>query len=434
VARIIQMVMQAHQMRPKFQRFIDQFSSRYAQAVILFSLAVALIGPYVFQIAYTGFEGSIYRAIAVLIAASPCALVIAIPITYLSAISALAKGGILIKGGTVLDALTQCRTFAFDKTGTLTKGELTLTDVKALSPTGDIQKAKQLASSLERGALHPIGLAVCAAAEKEKLPLLTLENHRLLTGFGIEATFEKKEVSIGNRALILPKIAKEKQELVAKQLDEYDKSGQVCTLLLMDEELFVFRFEDEVREDTKKMLATLKEKFRVKLLMLTGDHEASAKRVAKAVALDNYYCNLRPEDKLNHIDTLAKKENLAMVGDGINDAPSLARATVGISMGKGGSKAAIDASDVVLLQDNVEMIIGLMAKARKAVKIVRQNVAFALGAIAVATTAAFLGYIPLWVAVLMHEGGTVIVALNALRLLKDGKREQIHQRAAESSD
>lgn len=419
IARIIQMVMEAHQMRPQFQRFIDRFSSTYAKIVILFALATALFSPYLFDIAYTGFKGSIYRAIAVLIAASPCALVIAIPITYLSAISALARRGILIKGGTVLDALTQCRTFAFDKTGTLTKGELALSDICSLSPEGDIQKAKALAYSLERGALHPIGQALCNAAEKENLPLLPLQEHRLLPGFGIEASYQGKLLAIGNRALILPKVSEKQISRITEQLNDYEKSGQIYTLLFMEDELFIFRFDDEVRHDIKKMLGTLKEKFHIKLLMLTGDHQESAKRVADALHLDEYFFNLRPEDKLAHIDSLVKKENLAMVGDGINDAPSLARATVGISMGKKGAKAAIDASDVVLLQDNVEMITYLMAKAKKAIMIVRQNIIFALLAIAMATGAAFLGYIPLWVAVIVHEGGTVLVALNALRLLQN---------------
>lgn len=419
IARIVQMVMEAHQRRPKFQRLIDRFSSTYAKIVIFSSLAIAIFSPFLFDIAYTGFKGSIYRAIAVLIAASPCALVIAIPITYLSAISSLAKKGILIKGGTILDALTQCRTFAFDKTGTLTKGELTLIGIHPITPDADLQKAKSFAYSLERGALHPIGQALSTMAEKENIPFLSLTHHRLISGFGIEALYEGLPIAIGNRALILPKLSEEKRLPLTKEIDHYEQKGEISTLLLVGEELFLFRFQDEIRHDMKSMLTQLKEKFHIKLLMLTGDHEASAKKVANALNLDRYFANLRPEDKLDHIDKITKIEKLAMVGDGINDAPSLARATVGISLGKQGAKAAIDASDVVLLQDNVEMITALMAKAKKAVGIVRQNVAFAFLAIALATVAAFLGYIPLWIAVVIHEGGTVLVALNALRLLKN---------------
>jgi P-type E1-E2 ATPase len=193
--------------------------------------------------------------------------------------------------------------------------------------------------------------------------------------------------------------------------------GELFTLLYYEGELFFFRFKDEIRPRVKKTLATLKNRWKMRLLMLTGDHYESAKTIAAEAGIEEFFADLRPEEKLVHIDRLAKKENLAMVGDGINDAPSLARATVGISMGKRGSATAIDASDIVLMHDNIEHLEWLIRKAHKTKSIVRQNLLFALGAILLATIPALFGGIPLWTAVLLHEGGTVLVGLNALRLL-----------------
>jgi len=418
IARIIQMVAAAREMKPRMARFIDTFSSRYAKGVILFAFLFALAAPLVFQMDYLGPEGSFYRAIAVLIAASPCALVIAIPISYLSSIGACAKQGILLKGGSVLDALLKCRIFAFDKTGTLTEGNLRLTQVDAFGQTYDETQIFALASALERGAHHPIAEAICRAATDKKIAPLPLEEHKMVAGYGMQAQFEDKRLSIGNRAWILPKLTRPPANEILQKLDEVEKNGEVHTLFLFEDRLYLFTFEDIVREGIQKTLTTLKDRYGLELVMLTGDHEASAQRIAQQVGLTRYFSNLRPADKLDHITELAKKENLVMVGDGINDAPALARATVGISMGKEGAQSAIDASDVVLLQDRVDQLGWLLEKAHRTGHIVRQNIGLSLLAITFASTAALAGFIPLWLAVILHEGSTVIVALNALRLLK----------------
>lgn len=417
IERIIQMVMQAHQMKPKFQKIIDSFTSTYAKLIITLCLLLAVFAPFLFSIPYTGSNGSIYRAIALLIAASPCALVIAIPITYLSAISSLAKNGILLKGGTILDQLTKVDTIAFDKTGTLTKGELILKKVEACN-NGNVREAIAIARALEQGMMHPIAEAICAYADKEKIDAAVLENIRPKPGFGIEGIFQKGAVFLGSSRFLLPLIAESAKEEVKKKLDVLIEKGEMVALLLVKQSLFFFCFEDEMRVESKKTIDQLRTLFQCKLIMLTGDHQVSAKKVQEALGLDAYYYELKPEDKLAHIDQFCEKGHLAMVGDGINDAPALARADVGISMGKKGAKSAIDAADVVLLQDKIHKIVELMQKAKATIWIVRQNIFLALCSIIIASTLAFFGWIPLWLAVVLHEGATVIVALNALRLLK----------------
>ncbi len=216
----------------------------------------------------------------------------------------------------------------------------------------------------------------------------------------------------------MPKLSSKLQTTTHQAIEEAEIRGEVLTILLIDDKLTLFRFTDLLRPEIASTLKQLKEKWNLKLVMLTGDHRSSAERIAKEIGLSDFYADLKPEDKLQHIAKLAENNDLAMVGDGINDAPALARATVGIAMGKMGTHTAIAASDVILLQDNFEKLSWLVSKSHKAVTIVKQNVCLAAGAIVLATLPALLGFIPLWLAVLLHEGGTVIVGLNALRLLK----------------
>lgn len=417
IAQIIKLIMQAQLAKPKLERWLDKISSGYAMTIIGLSVLFALSFPVFFPMPFLGTDGSIYRSLAFLIAASPCALVIAIPIAYLSAVSVCAKQGILLKGGIVLDALSSCKAIALDKTGTLTQGELSFLGIESLgqkAPVEIFEKVLPLALALERNVIHPISKAIVNFAEKNHIQPLPITNFISKPGFGLEGTHEGNSVYIGNKDYIFPKISPEMKKIVEEKM----KNNEMFTLLFFNEHLFCLRFEDRLREGVYKTLSALKEKWKMRLFMLTGDHYESAKNVAQQVGIEDFYADLRPEEKLNIIDTLAKKENLAMVGDGVNDAPSLARATVGISMGQKGSATAIDASDIVLLNDNIEHLEWLVKKAHATKKIVKENLLFALLAIILATIPALLGWIPLWVAVILHEGGTVIVGLNALRLLR----------------
>jgi heavy metal translocating P-type ATPase len=389
LARIIQLITQAQEAKPRLQRWLDQFGKHYATTIIALTFLFALGLPLLFAMSY---ETSLYRSLAFLIAASPCALIIATPTAYLSAISACARKGILLKGGITLDALASCSIIAFDKTGTLTTGDLQCTS------TDCPDEALSIAYALERNVVHPIATAICKLAESKNIRPAEIINFKSIPGFGLEAIHRGVRVAIGLPSFIGLKTPSE----------------GVLAALLVGEQTYLFRFTDQVRPDLSTLLRSLP----LTPVMLTGDNPASAHHVARQLGITQVFANLRPEDKLDKVAQLSQTQGLAMVGDGINDAPALARATVGISMGRIGSATAVDASDVVLLNDDLHLLSWLFRKATKTQAIVKQNLTLALAVILLATTPALLGYIPLWIAVILHEGGTVLVGLNSLRLLR----------------
>lgn len=391
LTRIIQLITEAQSSKPKLQRWLDRFGQYYASAIITLTFVFAIAFPFLDPMSYFGHEGSIYRALAFLIAASPCALIIATPTAYLSAISASARKGILLKGGVTLDALAKCSVIAFDKTGTLTTGELECTSVDCPN------QALSVAYGLEMQVTHPIASAICHLAQKKGLKAAPVQDFKVIPGLGVEGTFEGRRVAIGKPSW-----------LGLKTTEEGILAG-----MLFEENILLFQFADQVRQGVFQLL----KKLPLKTVMLTGDHTQSAQAVANALGIEEFYANLKPEDKLDKVAQLSELGGLAMVGDGMNDAPALARATVGISMGRIGSGAAVDASDVVLLNDDLHLLDWLFKKSKSTQKIVKQNLTLALGVILLATTPALLGLVPLWMAVLLHEGGTVLVGLNSLRLL-----------------
>lgn len=403
LGRIIRLITQAQEAKPRLERLFDKFGKWYSITIILLSLAFALSLPLLFSMPYLGFEGSIYRALTFLIAASPCALIIAIPTAYLSAISSCARKGILLKGGTILDALASCSIIAFDKTGTLTSGKLTCTGIEPLTEKGPpMERAIAIAAGLEKHAVHPIGEAIQALAAEKKIPPAEITDFKSVPGYGLQGKVGQEEAYIGHPDyLSLPPSESKTQN----------------TYLRIGTSLFVFHFTDEIRPESFNAIKSISEK--LTCVMLTGDHTSNAHIVAQTLNIPTVFANLRPEDKLHKVSELSRDKGLIMVGDGINDAPSLARATVGISMGKIGSATAVDASDIVFLKDDLSLLDWLIKKSDCTVRIVKQNLILALAVICFATTPALLGFIPLWLAVILHEGGTVIVGLNSLRLLKN---------------
>jgi Cd2+/Zn2+-exporting ATPase len=416
LAKIIQLVTNAQEAKPKLQRWFDNLSERYAKTIIFLAALVAVSFPHILSIPYLGPEGSIYRALAFLIAASPCALIIAIPIAYLSAIGACAKKGIVLKGGLVLDSLGACEAIAFDKTGTLTTGHLCCLGIESLE-NKDVSNVLDIAFALEQNAVHPIAQAITTYALAQGAKPAALTDFKSIPGFGLEAIASGVDVFIGNLEYIEPKLAEASRNKLNSRYEELSREGEILAFLMVGQDLYIFRFSDTIRKEVPDVLRRLREDG-YRLLMLTGDHQASADRIAVELKIDEVHAHLKPEDKLRAVEKLAKKMHLAMVGDGVNDAPALARATVGISMGKVGSSAAIEAADVVLLQDNIERLDWLMKKAKATKWIVAENLMIATAAIFIASIPALLGLVPLWLAVVLHEGGTVIVGLNGLRLLK----------------
>jgi Zn2+/Cd2+-exporting ATPase len=418
--QIIELISKATKTKPKIERLFDSFGRIYASSVIFLAFFFAFIMPFIFSIPFFGMEGAIYRSLAFLITASPCALIIAIPSAYLSALSACAKKGIILKGGSVFDALYNCRLFAFDKTGTLTEANLVLKEIVPINAQMENSKALFIAASLEMGSTHPIAKAIIEASKKNPLPQVT--DFKSIPGYGVEAMVKIDEkfhkAFLGNVDRVIEGLGPKEKSLLLEEKNKALKKGEIITVLHVKNEIFLFAFFDSIRKKVKPTILRMKNEFGIKSIMLTGDNSSAAKAIATQVDIEEVYAELKPEDKLNLVKNFAKKGDLVMVGDGINDAPSLAQANVGISMGKGGSATAIDASDIVLLTDNIELFPWLLLKTKTLRKVVTQNLVLALSVIGFTSFPALLGYIPLWVAVLLHEGGTFLVALNSLRLLK----------------
>lgn len=423
--RIIELITQAQQARPKLQRWLDKVSDTYSISIILFTLFLACSLPLFIDIPYIGNNGSIYRSLTFLVAASPCALIIAIPIAYLSAISACARQGILLKGGAILDALASCSTIAFDKTGTLTTGDLTCISIDPIEDWKSEDEKRQvlaIALTLEQSTIHPISKAITAYANENNISPLNLEEFRSIPGNGLEGVVKLKgetiKASIGHLDFIRSKIDPKSQNKLNSRIKEVHNTNEGLSILLVDKRLFLFRFLDTIREKMPETLDSLSKQKNMHCLILSGDHRESVKATAHKLGIQSYYAELKPEDKLRYVEKFSEEKGLIMVGDGINDAPALARATAGISMGKLGHTTTIDISDVILLHNNLETLPWLIHKAHTTQEIVKQNVVIAASTIIFAGATAFLGMIPLWLAVVMHEGGTIIVGLNSLRLLK----------------
>ncbi len=419
LAKIIRLVTEASDAKPKIQRFLDRFSRAYATTVILLSFFFAIFLPIVFHsMPYVGTQGSIYRALAFLIAASPCALIIATPTAYLSSISACARKGILLKGGIVLDALARCKRLAFDKTGTLTTGQLFCKKTDLDGDCISLDEGLSIAYGLERAVVHPIATAVVSHAEKKGLLSANIQDMKVISGRGVEGMVEHKGVmskcAIGSSEFILSQI---EDKVRAKKInDALERAGHVVTLLRVNQTVLTFHFVDEIRKELKSIVSELKKS--LKLTMLTGDNRENADFVAKEIGIDEVFSELRPEDKMKLVSDLADQSPLIMVGDGLNDAPALMRAMVGIAMGEVGSATAIEAADIVLLRDDLSIIAWLYKKARMTTHVVKQNLTLALLVISCASILSILGIVPLWLAVILHEGSTVIVGLNSLRLLR----------------
>ena len=423
LSQIIRLILEAQAAKPRLQRLLNRFGDHYALFIIGLSFLFALFLPFLFSIPYRGSEGSIYRALTFLIAASPCALILSTPTAYLSAISSCSKRGILLKGSVIFDALANCSRVAFDKTGPLTTGKLSMDRMETLIPSEGIDEtlALTLAATLERHALHPIGEALVAQAEKRGLPVLSLAHFKSIPGFGLEGRVDlpQKEIflHIGNAAFLFEHLSSSLLEKWKEILPKLQEEKDMYTLLLAEGALFAFFFRDELRPSVPSLIEELKYE-KLKIVMLTGDRRVNAEAVARLSGIDEFFADLTPEEKLRIVSEFSKKEGLSMVGDGLNDAPALARATVGISLGQIGSRTAIDAADVVFLHDEISLLPWLFRKAKMTLKIVKQNLSLALLVISLASVPALLGLVPLWLAVIIHEGGTILVGLNSLRLLK----------------
>jgi Cd2+/Zn2+-exporting ATPase len=433
IQRVIRLVEQAKTSEPPSQQFLERFERGYAKVIVGAGLLLAILPPLLLQWSW---ETTIYRALVFLVVASPCALMAAIMPTLLSGIARGARQGILFKDGAQLETIGQVQAIAFDKTGTLTTGVLQVSDLIP-APGIDAQRVLQVAASLEAYSEHPIAEAVVQTAQTQNLSLLPIQAVQAEVGQGISGTLQGVTVRLGKSAFVRADVAapvttaasavwqenQEKDELPAalcQMSQRLEQEGKTVIWVSQNQQVLgLLAVADEVRSTASSLLKQLHQLGINATVMLTGDNDATAQTVAQSVGVDTVYANLLPENKVNVIQQLQQQyRTVAMVGDGINDAPALAQASVGIAMGGAGSDVALETADIVLMADRLEKLEQAIRIGKRSRRIIRQNIAIALISIALLMVANFFGELTLPAGVLGHEGSTLLVTLNGLRLLK----------------
>ncbi|MGI8439780.1 MAG: heavy metal translocating P-type ATPase [Thermoleophilaceae bacterium] len=409
LSRIAALVERAQGSRAPSERLIDRFTRLYTPLVFASALALAVVP--------TALGGEpdtwIYRALALLIVACPCALVISVPVSVVSAIGAASRRGVLIKGGQALEDLARARTVAIDKTGTLTLGLPRLVQAAALDGLPE-DEALGLVASLERHSEHPLAAALVRAARERGLAFSDPEDFLALRGRGVEGRVRGRELWAGG-----PRLARERLVAPPGELELVEESGLTPIVLGEGEKaLAVFGLADRVRENAAHAVAALRSEAGVtRVVMLTGDHEAVARAIAAEVGVEEWRSGLLPADKLSAVERLERDGvAVAMVGDGVNDAPALAAARVGVAMGAAGSDVALESADVALMSDDLARLPGAISLARSGARVMRQNVVASLAVKAVFVVLAPLGLVTLWMAVAADMGMSLLVTLNGLRL------------------
>lgn len=414
LAKIVQLVEQAQANRAQTQRKLDRFEQVYAN-LVLAGAALLIFLPYLFlgEATYQTF----YRAMTWLVVASPCALVISTPASILSAIANGARRGVLFKGGAHLERTADIKVVAFDKTGTLTNGVPTLTRLVCMDGITQ-DDLLRCAAAAEARSEHPLAKAVLASAAERGIQLPAATEFLAIPGLGVEATIEGQRVWMGNERLFIERRVPVPESL-AREARSLEEKGQTVMFVYADGAwLGLLAVADVIRPDAAEIVAELKRLGVAKVVMLTGDNERVAAEIAARAGVDEFHAGLLPADKVRLIKQLREKYGFtAMVGDGVNDAPALAAADLGIAMGGAGTDVALETADVVLMGDDLRHLPYAIGLARKAKRVVWQNLAFSLAVIVLLVVAAFGADLPLPLGVVGHEGSTVLVVLNGLRLL-----------------
>ncbi|WFW60632.1 Zn(II)/Cd(II)/Pb(II) translocating P-type ATPase ZntA [Citrobacter freundii] len=407
IDRILKLIEEAEERRAPIERFIDRFSRIYTPAIMAIALLVTLVPPLLFAASW---QEWIYKGLTLLLIGCPCALVISTPAAITSGLAAAARRGALIKGGAALEQLGRVTHVAFDKTGTLTVGKPRVT---AIHPASGISESEllALAAAVEQGATHPLAQAIVREAQTRELTIPAAQAQRALVGSGIEAQVN------GERILICA-AGKQPAEAFAGQISELESAGQTVVLVLRnDAVLGVLALQDTLRDDALTAINELHQ-LGVKGVILTGDNPRAAAAIAGELGLE-FKAGLLPEDKVRVVTSLNQQSPLAMVGDGINDAPAMKAATIGIAMGSG-TDVALETADAALTHNRLRGLVQMIQLARTTHANIRQNIAIALGLKGIFLITTLLGITGLWLAVLADTGATVLVTANALRLLRKG--------------
>lgn len=421
LSRIVQLVEDANENKAPTERALDRFEERYAVGIIAFVGLMIVIPPLLFG---ADFQSNFYRAMVLMTVASPCALAISVPASFIAAIASAARRGVLFKGGAYLEALADIKAIAFDKTGTLTAGEPAVTAVLPISG-GDETALLAYAAAVEARSEHPLAQAIIAEAEARGVAYSDADAFEAIAGRGARGLTDGVETWVASPKHLI-EIAPLPDELTA-QLDELQEQGQTTVGVVRGGVwLGLIAMADAIRTESKAALEALTGQG-IHVAMLTGDNPRVAANIAAAVGIDEVYAGLMPDQKASVIETMRTKYgSVAMVGDGVNDAPALALADLGIAMGTAGTDVALETADIVLMGDRIERLNDAIALSRKARRVVTQNIVFALAVMVLLVISTFVVALPLPLGVLGHEGSTVIVVLNGLiqLLLIPGLRQR----------
>ena len=408
VNKVLDLVENASAKKSKSERLITRFSKIYTPIVIGLAVLLAILPPIISG--EYNFRVWIFRALSFLVVSCPCAFVISVPLSFFSGIGAASRAGVLIKGGNYLEALSKVDTVVFDKTGTLTKGVFNVQKVVVLDKNIDEDKFISLVAAAESGSNHPISKSIQKYYNKE-IQTNSINSIKEISGKGIEAIIDNRKILVGNEKLInIPKDI------------SIDDIGTILYVEIDNKFAGYIVISDELKKDSKKTIKDLKDIGIKKTIMLTGDLEKVSKKVGKDLDLDEVYTNLLPQDKVSKFEEIIEnkksKGNVVFVGDGINDAPVLARADVGIAMGAMGSDAAIEAADVVIMTDEPSKIVTAIKSSKRTMKIAMQNISLAFGIKAIVLILSALGIADMWMAVFADTGVTILAVLNSFRALK----------------
>lgn len=409
LARIIKMVEEAQDTKAPTERFLEKFEQVYALLILVSVTLFIIIPP---ALGLVDFSSNFYRAMVLMTVAAPCALIISTPAAFISAIASAARGGVLFKGGAYIENLANLKAIAFDKTGTLTTGQPIVTD---LIPYASVSEHDLLliAASVEDRSQHPVAKAVVKAAHKRKITLLPVVDFESMSGRGVRAIIDHQPVLIGS-----PTYLENGHKLptqIATQRQRLENEGKtVMAVRRGDEWLGLIAVADQVRPEAHNLITSLRRQG-IKVVMLTGDNQTVAQQIGQQTGVDVVYAGLLPEDKAHAIQEIEKQFGATgMVGDGVNDAPALAAASIGIAMGAAGTDVALETADLVLMGDRLELIPFAINLSKKARRVVWQNLTFSIAVIVILLVSAFAINLPLPLGVLGHEGSTVIVVLNGL--------------------
>ena len=414
LSKIIHLVEEAQERKGRLQRFIERFGNRYTPAVLAGAALLLLIPPLFAQ----PFLPWALRAVVLLVAAAPCALVMSTPVAVAAGIGTAGRHGVLIKGGLHLENLGRVRVVAFDKTGTLTEGKPEVTNILPLADTTR-EDLLALAASVEQRSEHPIGKTIVGRAEREGTSLQPVHDFAALTGLGAKARMNGADVFVGSPALLAERGIS--LGVVQSDVERLQGEGKTVIAVGKDQALVgLLAVRDRIRPGAKGVLRSLQQ-VGVKVAMLTGDNERTAAAIAKELGISHCHAGLKPEEKVQYIRRMERELGpVAMVGDGINDAPALAAATVGIAMGVAGTDAAVEAADVALMADDLEKVVYAVRLGRVARTISTQNIVFSLLILSVLIPGALIGALSIVVAVVAHEGSELLAVANGLRVARYG--------------